>query len=143
MAAPVIPLVQVSRAFDVFAGYVQTGIPDFEGRVIETDFGDYTHAILNEERIRRVTWIAPTASEPDEVWLWHSKKPKKRQLGIRQRTYVKWIRSAADQPPELFVLGTEILPTGQLRLRTWYTPNNPETELKKLSKGERLWPPRM
>lgn len=83
MAAPFIPLVQVSEAFDVFAGYVRTGISDFEGRVIETDFGDYTHVILNEERIKRVTWIGPTASEPDEVWLWHSKRPKKRQLGIR------------------------------------------------------------
>ncbi len=92
----VIPLVQASDAFDVFAGYVEAGITDFEGKVISADFGDYTHVLHNEKRIRRVTWIGPTVSEPDQVWLRRSKKPKKRQLGIRQRTYVKWIRPAPD-----------------------------------------------
>jgi len=86
---PVIPLVQISDAFDVFASYVEAGFIDFEGKIISADFGDYTHVLHNEERIKRVTWIGPTVSEPDQVWLRRSKKPKKRELGIRQRVYVK------------------------------------------------------
>lgn len=135
----IISLALPGEAFRIFTGYVEDGILDFEGKRIEADFGDYTHVIHDENRIKRVSWIEPTAQEPDEVWLWRSRKPSKRQLNIRQQTYVKWIRPAEEEPPELFVLGVELLPTGQLRLRSWYSANNPEAELEKLGKGEQLY----
>ncbi len=74
---PVIPLVSIADAFQVFATYVENGISDFEGRNIEADFGDYTHVIRNEERVKRVSWIAQTAKEPDEVWRSRSKNPER------------------------------------------------------------------
>ncbi len=137
---PIISPLRMSDAFQVFARYVAQGLPDFAGQRIEVDFGDYTHVIRDEDRIQRISWLAPTAQEPARVWRRLSRKPGKRQRNVRQQTYVKWIRPDEMAPPELFVLGTELLPSGQLRLRTWYSAHDPEGELAQLARGEQIWP---
>jgi hypothetical protein len=132
---PVIPPVSEEDAFGIFANFVVGGITDFEGHIVEADFGDYTHIVHDEGRVGRVHWIERALREPDGVWRYSSSKSKKRRLGVKQQTYVKWI-CPEEGVDELFVVGTEIVSAGRIRLRTWYVAEDSDYELARLSRGE-------
>jgi hypothetical protein len=65
--APVVPFCSSLEAFEVFSRYVEKGLSDFAGHPIEIDYGNYTHIMEDEERLKRAPWVGPTVDQPDEV----------------------------------------------------------------------------
>lgn len=128
------------EASEVFRRYVAEGLRDPLGHLVQCDFGDYAHALRDPERVFIVAGVEQAVQQPDVIWQLPSPDPLKRAMGVERLTYVKWVREEEESEPELFVVGCESLPTGPVRLRTWFYADDPEEYLESLkAKGAMLW----
>jgi hypothetical protein len=139
--APIVPrAASDEEASEIFRRYVAEGLRDPLGNLVECDFGDYAHVLRDPERVFIVAGVEQAVQQPDMIWQLPSPDPLKRAMGVERLTYVKWVREEEGSHPELLVAGCERLPTGQVRLRTWFYADEPRGYLEDLeTKGVVLW----
>jgi len=127
----IVPLNTVAEAFELFNRLLIPFVVDVRGERVYFDIGDYVHLMDDEERLKRIAWIAETIANPAEIRRGHLKSKPFREV------YIATIcESDEDIEGESFIVGVD-RKYGRLDFRTAMVPD--PGYLKNVRKGELLW----